>query len=129
MLTTVQSATRLFAPYAWGWLSDHTGERVRLLRLGAGVALLCSLGLWFELSGPVLFAVLLLMFTHTSGMMPMSEAVLAQIVSRDGRLDVRRYGRVRVWGSVGFLLTVLVAGAWFQARLLGLALARTARDH
>ena len=119
VLTSVQSATRLFAPYAWGWLSDHTGERVRLLRLGAGVALLCSIGLWFELSGPVLFAVLLLMFTHTSGMMPMSEAVLAQIVSREGRLDIRRYGRVRVWGSVGFLLTVLAAGAWFQAFGMG----------
>jgi MFS transporter, PPP family, 3-phenylpropionic acid transporter len=119
VLTSVQSATRLFAPYGWGWLSDHTGERVRLLRIGAGVALLCSLGLWFDLSGPVLFVVLLLMFTHTSGMMPMSEAVLAQQVSRNGRLDVRRYGRVRVWGSLGFLITVLAAGAWFQAFGMG----------
>ena len=28
VLTSVQSVTRLFAPYAWGWLSDRTGERV-----------------------------------------------------------------------------------------------------
>ena len=40
VLPSVQSATRLFAPYGWGWLSDHTGERVRLLRYGATVALL-----------------------------------------------------------------------------------------
>lgn len=119
VLTSVQSATRLFAPYGWGWLSDHTGERVRLLRIGAGVALLFSLGLWFDLSGPVLFVVLLLMFTHTSGMMPMSEAVLAHLVSREGRFDARRYGRVRVWGSLGFLVTVLAAGAWFQAFGMG----------
>jgi PPP family 3-phenylpropionic acid transporter len=119
VLTSVQSATRLFAPYGWGWLSDHTGERVRLLRIGAGVALLFSLGLWFELSGPVLFVVLLLMFTHTSGMMPMSEAVLAQLVSRDGHFDIRRYGRVRLWGSMGFLVTVLLAGAWFDAFGMG----------
>ena len=32
MLTAIQSATRLVAPYGWGWLSDHTGERVRLMR-------------------------------------------------------------------------------------------------
>ena len=32
VLTSVQSATRLFAPYAWGTLSDRTGERVKLLR-------------------------------------------------------------------------------------------------
>jgi hypothetical protein len=34
VLTSVQSATRLFAPYAWGTLSDRTGERVKLLRYG-----------------------------------------------------------------------------------------------
>ena len=45
VLTSVQSVTRLFAPYAWGWLSDRTGERVRLLRYGATAALVCSLGL------------------------------------------------------------------------------------
>jgi len=114
VLTSVQSATRLFAPYGWGWLSDHTGERVRLLRYGATVALLASLGLWFDLGTTGLFLVLLLMFTHTSGMMPMSEAALAHLVSRDGGFDARRYGRVRVWGSIGFLITVVVAGAWFE---------------
>jgi MFS transporter, PPP family, 3-phenylpropionic acid transporter len=119
ILTSVQSATRVFAPYGWGWLSDHTGQRVRLLRYGATAALLISVGLWFELGGLALFAVLLLMFAHTSGMMPMSEAVLAQHVSRDGAFDARRYGRVRVWGSLGFLVTVLVAGAWFDAFGLG----------
>ena len=48
LLTSVQAATRLFAPYGWGALSDHTGERVKLLRYGATGALLCSLGLWFD---------------------------------------------------------------------------------
>ena len=37
-LTAVQSATRLVAPFFWAWLSDHTGQRVRLMRLGALVA-------------------------------------------------------------------------------------------
>jgi PPP family 3-phenylpropionic acid transporter len=119
ILTSVQSATRVFAPYGWGWLSDHTGQRVRLLRYGATAALLISVGLWFDLGGLALFVVLLLMFAHTSGMMPMSEAVLAQHVSRDGAFDARRYGRVRVWGSLGFLVTVLLAGAWFDAFGLG----------
>ena len=43
ILTSVQAATRLFAPYAWGWLSDHTGERVSLLRYGATAAMLCAI--------------------------------------------------------------------------------------
>ena len=114
LLTAVQAATRVLAPYAWGWLSDHTGERVKLLRFCAGAALVFSLGLLLELGLWGLALVLLLMFIHTSAMMPMSEAALAHWVSRDGAFDTRRYGRVRLWGSLGFLVTVFVAGAWFE---------------
>jgi PPP family 3-phenylpropionic acid transporter len=119
VLTSVQSATRLFAPYAWGWLSDHTGERVRLLRYGAMAALVCSAGLWLSLGFAGLLCVLLLMFVHTSAMMPMSEAAMAHLVSQGGQFDARRYGRVRLWGSLGFLLTVLAAGAWFERHGMG----------
>ena len=114
VLTSVQSATRLFAPYAWGTLSDRTGERVKLLRYGGTAALVLSLGLWFDMGGVALFIVLLLMFSHTSAMMPMSEAALAHLVSHGGAFDARRYGRVRLWGSLGFLITVVAAGAWFE---------------
>jgi PPP family 3-phenylpropionic acid transporter len=115
VLTSVQAATRLFAPYAWGALSDRTGERVKLLRLGAAVAFAFACLLWLDW-GPVgLGLVLLVMFTHTSSMMPMSEAAMAHLVSQGGAFDAKRYGRVRLWGSIGFLVTVFVAGAWFEA--------------
>ena len=122
VFTSIQAATRLFAPYGWGWLSDHTGERVKLLRYGATVALICSLGLWFDFGDKYgykygyiwLGAVFLIMFTHTSAMMPMSEAAMAHLVSQDGSFNAKRYGRVRLFGSWGFLATVLMAGAWFE---------------
>lgn len=110
LLTSVQSFTRVFAPYAWGALSDHTGERVRLLRASAAVALVASAGLWFA-GGPWWVGlVLLLLFTHTSSMMSLTEAAMAHLVAGDWG----RYGRVRLWGSAGFLLTVFLAGAWFE---------------
>jgi PPP family 3-phenylpropionic acid transporter len=114
MLTAVQSATRLIAPYAWGTLSDHTGERVKLLRLGATVALIVSCGLWVPGGFWWIAGVLFVMFLHTSAMMPMSEAAMAHLVSSGGSFDAKRYGRVRLWGSMGFLITVLAAGAWFE---------------
>ena len=118
LLTSVQAATRLFAPYGWGALSDHTGERVKLLRYGATVALISSCGLWLDFDSRFgiwwLTAVLLVMFTHTSSMMPMSEAAMAHLISQGGAFDARRYGRVRLWGSLGFLVTVFAAGAWFE---------------
>jgi PPP family 3-phenylpropionic acid transporter len=61
-----------------------------------------------------LFGVLLFMFMHTSAMMPMSEAAMAHLVTQDGVFNARRYGRVRLWGSLGFLVTVVVAGAYFE---------------
>jgi MFS transporter, PPP family, 3-phenylpropionic acid transporter len=118
VFTSIQAATRLFAPYGWGWLSDHTGERVKLLRYGATVALIFSLGLWFDFGHEFRYlglgVVLLIMFTHTSAMMPMSEAAMAHLVSQGGSFDAKLYGRVRLFGSIGFLVTVLLAGIWFE---------------
>ena len=114
VLTAVQAATRVIAPYGWGWLSDHTGERVKLLRFCAAASLFFSIGLIFQGDVWWLAWVLVLMFIHTSAMMPMSEAALAQVVTRSGEFDAKRYGRVRLWGSLGFLVTVCVAGAWFE---------------
>lgn len=114
LLIAVQSATRLFAPYAWGAISDRTGERVKLLRIGAAVALLASIGLFFNFGFAWLATVLLVMFTHTSAMTAMNEAAMAHLVSTGGAFDARRYGRMRLWGSLGFLVTVFMAGAWFE---------------
>lgn len=120
LLTSAQSLTRLFAPYVWGALSDRTGERVRLMRYSATAALVLSCGLWWPEGGVFwLGAVLLLMFSHTSAMMPMSEAAMAHLVSQGGQFDARRYGRVRLWGSLGFLLTVFAAGSWFEGFGMG----------
>ena len=110
LLTSVQSITRVFAPYAWGALSDHTGQRVLLLRISAAVALVSSLGLWWNGGAWWLALVLLVMFTHTSSMMSLTEAAMAHLVAGDWG----RYGRIRLWGSAGFLLTVFVAGEWFE---------------
>ncbi|MCC2674328.1 MAG: putative transporter [Ramlibacter sp.] len=115
VLVSVQSFTRVFAPYAWGALSDHTGERVKLLRISAAVALVASAGLWIEGSGWWIGFVLLVLFTHTSSMMSLTEAAMAQLVAGDWG----RYGKIRLWGSVGFMLTVFAAGAWFEAFGMG----------
>jgi PPP family 3-phenylpropionic acid transporter len=114
VLVSVQAATRLFAPYGWGWLSDRTGERIQLMRYSACAALLASTGLWWDGGVNWLFGVLLFMFIHTSAMMPMSEAAMAHLVTQDGVFNARRYGRIRLWGSVGFLVTVIVAGIFFE---------------
>jgi len=110
MLSAVQPFTRIFAPYVWGMVSDRTGERVRLLRYCAFIALVGSAGLWWN-GGPWwTAAVLLLMFTHTSSMVSLTEAAMAHLVAGDWG----RYGRIRLCGSIGFMATVFLAGSWFE---------------
>jgi PPP family 3-phenylpropionic acid transporter len=118
-LASMQSATRLFSPYAWGWLADHTGARTQLLRWAVGLALLCSVGLLLWPSYGWIASVTAALFLCTAGVIPINEAALAHLVSRDGALDAGRYGRVRVWGSIGFILAVSVSG--FALQWLGVA--------
>jgi MFS transporter, PPP family, 3-phenylpropionic acid transporter len=120
VLASMQAATRIFAPYGWGWLSDTTGQRVKILRYSAIVSLAASACLWWRHDSAVWIAVVLvIMLVHTSAMMPMNEAAIAQLVNQGGSFDARRYGRVRLWGSLGFLVAVMAAGAGFET--LGIA--------
>ena len=127
-LASLQSGTRLFSPYVWGWLADHTGQRGRLLRLSVSLSLACSLGFLVSARAGWIAVVTFGLFVCTAAVIPISEASLAQLVSREGALDTRRYGRVRVWGSVGFVLTVTASGfllqwlgvGWFPALVIAL---------
>ena len=114
VLVSVQSATRLFSPYAWGWLADHTGQRTRLLRIAVALALVCALGYFVSPSYGWIAAVTAALYLCTAGVIPISEAALAHLVSHGMTLDAGRYGRVRVWGSIGFIVTVVGSGALLQ---------------
>ena len=119
VLASVQSATRLFSPYAWGWLADHTGQRTRLLRVAVALALTVALGLFVSPAYGWMVGVTLALFVCTAGVVPISEAALAHLVSRGQTLDAGRYGRVRVWGSIGFILAVVGSGVLLQGLGVG----------
>jgi PPP family 3-phenylpropionic acid transporter len=37
-LTAILLATRIVAPYLWGWLADHIGHRIRIVRTASLIA-------------------------------------------------------------------------------------------
>lgn len=119
VLASLQSATRLVGPYLWGWLADHTGQRVALLRLAVGLSLVAALGLLWTPTYGWVASVTIVLFLCTAAVIPVSEAALTQHVSQGGALDAHRYGRVRMWGSIGFALAVTASGFLLQA--LGIA--------
>ena len=120
VISSLQSWTRVFVPYVWGWLADHTGRRVRLLRVAALLTLLFSALLWPAHQAGWLPLCVFLLFLCNGGVVPLSESALARFLQTDTGMDTGRYGRIRVWGSIGFVLSVTVAGFVLEASGIGI---------
>ena len=113
-IVSMQSWTRVIAPYAWSWAGDHSGRRTELIRLAALGALLAALGLLGVQAAVPVAVVTALLFLANSGVVPLYEAQLAHLLHTKDGIDPRRYGRVRVWGSVGFIVAVTAFGAMLE---------------
>ena len=113
-IVSLQSWSRVVVPYAWSWAGDHSGRRTELIRLSAAGALLAALGLLGVQAAVPVAVMTTLLFVANSGVVPLYEALLAKLLhTRDG-IDPKRYGRVRMWGSIGFIVSVTSFGALLE---------------
>ncbi len=106
VLMSLLQVARIFAPNLWGWLADHTGKRVAVVQLAALLSLLCYLGVFAGQSFAWLFVVLLMMSMFWSASLPLVEAITLGHLGE----GASGYGRIRLWGSIGFIVAVLVLG-------------------
>ena len=106
ILMSLMQVLRIFGPNLWGWVADHTGQRVGVLRLTALAAALCFIGMFFGQTFVQFFVVLVLVNAFTSAQGPLSEALMLSAM----RGDLTHYGRLRLWGSVGFIAAVTAGG-------------------
>lgn len=110
VLLAIQMGTRIVSPNLWGMLADRTGRRLGTIRLGAAMACLAFAGI---LVGDSFMAMALVMAGYSffwNAIMPQFEALtLDHLKSRP-----ETYSLVRLWGSVGFIVSVMVGGYWFQ---------------
>jgi PPP family 3-phenylpropionic acid transporter len=98
--------TRIVAPHLWGWLADRGGHRLRIVRLSGLAGTLVFAAVFWSHSFAALFAVLLGMTFFWSAALPLIEATTLSHLGE----ELGRYGRIRVWGSVGFILAVVGVG-------------------
>ena len=109
-LSALMLSTKIIAPNFMGWLADHTGKSMRLIRLASLLAAVIFVGFLF-VEQYLWFAVVTVGFSFFwNAVLPQFEAVtLAHLKS-----ESYRYSRIRLWGSVGFILTVLSLGRLFE---------------
>ena len=106
MLLAVNPVARIFGPNLWGWLSDHYRARAQLIRFTAVGTAVVFVAVFFNHGFAWMFAALLLLNVFWCGVLPLAEsATLSLVGSRVGA-----YGRVRLWGSVGFVAVVIAGG-------------------
>lgn len=106
VLMSLFQLARIFSPSLWGWFADHIGRRVPIIQWLAGLSVLSYIGVFYGTGFWWLFAVMLLLSFFWSASLPLIETVTL------GHLGDRfdRYGRIRMWGSVGFIGAVIGLG-------------------
>ncbi len=110
ILMAVQPVMRMIAPNLWGWLADHTGRRLTVIKLAASLSLTFYIGVFFTQGFWGMLLVLALMSFFWSASMPLVEATTLSYLGKKSA----HYGRLRSWGSLGFILSVLGLGYAFD---------------
>jgi PPP family 3-phenylpropionic acid transporter len=110
ILLSIQPVMRMIAPTIWGWLADHTGKRLLVVQIAATLSALFYLGVFFTTSFWGMFMVLMLMAFFWSASMPWVEATTMTYLGK----NTAHYGRIRSWGSIGFIVAVVGLGYAFD---------------
>ena len=106
ILMSLMQVMRIFGPNVWGWVADQSRRRVLVLRLTSVAAALTFCGMFVGQTFVFFFALMVTVNLFTSAPGPISEALMLSSM----RGDLTHYGRVRLWGSVGFIVLVTVSG-------------------
>lgn len=99
-------ATKIVAPNVWGWIADHTGRRMAIVRIASFLAAAAFAGVFLGSSYWWLALVMMSFSFFWNASLPQFEATtLNHLGDRS-----HHYSRIRLWGSIGFICTVAGLG-------------------
>jgi PPP family 3-phenylpropionic acid transporter len=105
-LLAIIAATKIIAPYLWGWIADHSGRGLLLIRLSAFAAIISFAGVYVA-DGLWLMALVMLLFSFFwNANLPQFEATTLHFLGEESN----RYSHIRLWGSIGFIMLVISLG-------------------
>lgn len=109
-LIAIPMLMRCVAPNIWGWLGDHTGQRLAIVRFGALCTLLCFAGIFVSQSYAWLALIMALHAFFWHAVLPQFEVITFAHLQE----QAARYSHIRLWGSIGFIVAVVGLGALFE---------------
>nr|WP_305910201.1 MFS transporter [Methylomarinum sp. Ch1-1]MDP4520730.1 MFS transporter [Methylomarinum sp. Ch1-1] len=109
-LSALMVATKIIAPNLWGWIADHTGKSLRVIRIASFFGALFFSGFLFA-EGYLHYAVITVCFSFFwNAALPQFEAATLFHLKQESH----RYSQIRLWGSVGFIASVLGIGSLLE---------------
>ena len=107
VLNSLMQVMRIAAPNVWGVLADRIGAQTPIVRF-AGLMSIVGFALFFftESFAGVFCAMALLAFFWSAAIPLVDSLTLSHLGS-----ETHHYGRIRLWGSIGFVVAVLTLGA------------------
>jgi PPP family 3-phenylpropionic acid transporter len=98
--------TKMIAPLLWGWLADRDQQRMIWVRRAALFNLLAFIPIYWADQAWMMIAVFILFSFFWNAPLPLIEAVTLNHLG----VHANQYAKVRVWGSLGFILVVSCLG-------------------
>ena len=106
LLAALSAATQLVAAPAWGAIADAFGRSRMTLPAAAAVATVGGLALAFARDPVAVTAAVVALSVGLAGISPVLDARTIELLGTDRA----RYGRVRAWGSVSFVVSAALCG-------------------
>ena len=98
--------TKIIAPNIWGWIADHTGKSIMIIRVATFTSALAFAAVWAGEGFWWLAWVIIVFSFFWNAALPQVEAVTLSHLHQNSH----QYSRIRSWGSIGFIVTVLGVG-------------------
>jgi PPP family 3-phenylpropionic acid transporter len=105
-LLAILVGTKIVAPYIWGWIADHIGNRIRIVQIGSFLAALSFMLVFGVKDYWGMAAVMMLYSFFWNAILPQYEAGTMNHLGENHH----RYSFIRSWGSIGFIMMVMLAG-------------------
>ena len=110
VIMAILMATKIISPNIWGWIADHTGKRMRIVRLGCLFAAISFSGILIDQSFAWFVTVMFVFSFFWNAALPQFEA--STLTHLGDRPD--DYSSIRLWGSIGFIILVIALGYVFS---------------
>lgn len=115
-LMALVMATKIVSPNIWGWIADRNGSRMRVVRIGCLLGALTFAGVFLGSSYWWLAIVMMVFSFFWNATLPQFEATTLNYLGKDSH----RYSGIRLWGSVGFIITVATLGPMLDMLGIGI---------